>query len=1059
MDPTAFARAVAELAALVDEAGRRRFTVLLGTRSAGIPLLRELPDLGPAVDESPIAIEPLTIPQLSEAITGPAAAAGIHVDPNLVQLLIADLTPYDIPDLAHDLGSLTWLADALRETWEVSRRGRMTVADYQQTGGIQGLINAAAEATWSDLDEVERPVARGMLLRMVAVDDASAVTRRALPMAELEGLAAATGEARLARVLERFVARRLVTIEGDTVRIGHPALLTAWPRLAEWVNADRGGLRQFRRLSDSTTSWHDHGRDPSYVARGARLAVITEWIDQAHPDLTRTEQAFVDASVRASRDAERSRRRQRRRLQVALALSTVLMLVAAGMAVFALRARSAADARALEATQARNDAQSRELSIAAERLRDTDPALAAQLSLVAYRIAPTPDARSAVLDSTAIPTPTRIPAQDGPTSIALDADRGILAVTQARDGSVAVWSVQDPREPSRVASLPTADPGSQQFSLAISPDGRQLAAGNADGLIQRWDISDPSRPRVLDGPGRVFPTGVLSIAFSPDGATLAAGGAGGAVQRWDVSDPAVATTLAPLDASEVVGAVTFSPDGSRLWAGGDDGTLWSWALPDAATPERRQVGDSQINTIAIDPGGTTLVTGDKGGAVSVWHRTGDDRWQRDPEDPIPAMTGWVSTADFNADGTRLVLGSTGSSVMVVDMSDFTVLAAREYPGPVTSVGFDGAGTVVVADTDGYTRLAPVPGSVIGPVGTPVFGVAHRSDSELLVSTGSAVNRLLSYDQRDRERPVRLAAAAPGDDVVALDGALALSTDGTLAAGGAADGRVQLFTASDGGRLTAAGPSLQVGDGVVQSLAFSPDGSVLAVGGNDQTIHLWDVSDPAHPQELLTTEDTGGQVYALDFGPDGRLLAAGTTAGEILLWDISDPRHATLLTTFGGDDGYVFGVRFSPDGSVLATAGAGRVVSLWDVADPRHPTEIGSPLSGPTNDIEAIRFDRTGDRLAAVSDDGVVWIWDTSDITAPEIWARLHAASGILYATDFSPDGTHLVAAGSSQLVWDWSVDVDDAIGRLCAEQGIGITPHEWDMYVAERSYRSPCGES
>jgi WD40 repeat protein/transcriptional regulator with XRE-family HTH domain len=1010
----------------------------------------------PALRSTQIVVGPMTRAELTDAITGPAAAVGMHVDDALVESLLDEIAPRDWSGQAHDVGSLPLLAHALRETWAVARRGRMTIDDYLSTGGIAGAVEKSAEGVWAELDDADRSVARRLFLRLVFVADDSIVTRRRVPIDELES-AFTDDEVRISTVIDRFVAARLLTRRADSVEISHEALLMAWGRLREWVDADRGVLLHRRHLAELSRAWGDAGEDPSYLLRGARLQETVELLAAGRLELSDGEEAFVDASRRQDAAQRASAVRRARAMRIALACVVVLALVASGLAVVAFRARSAADARTAEAVQARDQAQSRELAIAAARLRPTDPALAAQLSMVAFQLAPTVDARSALLDSTSSSLPTRVAAEEGPTFVALDRPDGVMAVTRSASGGAQLWSVQSPSAPAALASVASTQLEVQPFSVALSPDRHQLAVGNADGLVERWDVADPRHPRALPGPGKVFPSGVLALTFSPDGRQLAAGGEGGNVLRWDVSDAAQAVTLPGLPATDLVSSLAWTPGGHLLWAGNGDGSVDGWELGESTAdgdPVQLSAGTADVTALAVSPDGLVLAAGDKNSAVHLWRRGADGKWSA-ADVQAPSLTGWVDALAFSPSGENLAIGTTGSRLTVVASADLHTVTSNDTPGAVTGVAFADDGDVVAASTDGFARLWPVPGPVLGPVGAGVFGLAMPAPDRILVSGGPAMKVVAAYDVSDRMRPVA-SASGPVPDELRLDGTLSISRSSHTAAVGAADGRVQLWDIANPMQPQAVGSPFAAAPALVESTAFSPDGRLLAVGGDGSVVDLWDVADPAHPRRLAETENAGGLVYSVAFQPHGTLMAAATTAGQVRLWDVADPAHPRQVTDLEGLTGYALAVGFSPDGRVVAAGGAGREIRLWDLADPSKPKPLGAPLTGPTNDIFALTFSAAGSTLAAVARDGVVWLWDVRDASHPQRVAQLHSGDGVLYSVTVAPDGSAVAASGSMGQVWLWTTDPAAATRDICAAQGEGITREEWALYVHDRDYAPPC---
>ncbi len=1056
-----------------DPTGRSIATAILALRADFYVAAADEPVLLPALRHSQIVVGAMSRAELTEAIVAPAAAVGMHVEDALVQTLLEDLAPRDRPGSAHDRGALPLLAHALHATWLVARRGRMTVADYLSTGGIAGAVERTAESLWSDLDEESRELVRRIFLRLVFVDDESMVTRRRARLAELRGLEPATADAAhvaggtsaagptVTSVIELFADARLLTLRTDAVEISHEALIGAWKRLNEWINADRNALRTHRQFAESARTWEQSGRDESYLLRSGRLAVVEDLLESGRVTLNEVEQAFVDASTKRSTERRESDRRQRLRLRAALVAVAVLALVTSGLSVFALHSESSANQRAAEATAARDDAQSRELAIAADRLRLSDPALAAQLSLAAYRIAPTVDARSALMDSTALPLPTRILAQEGPTFIAVDRARSVLAITQAMSGGVDLWSIETPGSPTLLAALSTAQPGVQKFSIALSPDGRQLAAGDAAGLIQRWDISDPRSPRELPGPGVVFPSGVLTLAFSPDGRQLAAGGEGSAVQRWTLSAGGEATALPDIPAAALVTALAFSPDGRTLWVGDGEGTVTGQALAGdgvtldpGATPSTLATGPAAVSAVAISPDGSTLAVGTKRGELHVWRQRAGTWFEQ--EQPLAPLAGWVDTLAFAPDGARLAVGATGNDLRILSVPDLVQETAMDAPGPVTAVAYTGQGELAAGSSDGFARLWPVPGVVIGPVGDSVFDVARPAPGRMDVGAAQKVGGLLTYDVSRRSDPVGVATPMSDGGDVRLAGILASTRDGNLVASGAAGGEVQLWDTTDADHPRPIGAPFAAAGDFVNGLAFSADGTMLAVGSDASVVNLWDVTDPTDPVQLAVTDHAGGQVASVAFQPGGKLLAAATTGGNVMVWDISTPTHPTWIANLFGLTGYVLSVSFSRDGALLAAGGSAREVRLWDVRDPRRIAPVGPPLIGPANDIGMVAFDPAGDRLAAATYGGVVWLWDVVDPAHPVLQAKLRAADGVLYALAWSPDGAEISSGGSAQQVWTWTSDAQAAEAEVCAAAGTVITRSEWALYVQERDYDPPC---
>ena len=134
-------------------------------------------------------------------------------------------------------------------------------------------------------------------------------------------------------------------------------------------------------------------------------------------------------------------------------------------------------------------------------------------------------------------------------------------------------------------------------------------------------------------------------------------------------------------------------------------------------------------------------------------------------------------------------------------------------------------------------------------------------------------------------------------------------------------------------------------GRVTSIAFSPDGSVLASGSQDNTARLW---DPMTGEHGLTLTGHTGSVNSVAFSPDGSVLASGSgdwlwkeTDSTVRLWDTVTGEHKITLT---GHTGSVNSVAFSPDGRILVSGGDDETIRLWDAVTGEHKSTLTEPDS-------------------------------------------------------------------------------------------------------------------
>ncbi|MGH8908290.1 MAG: hypothetical protein ACRD0K_17725 [Egibacteraceae bacterium] len=1040
------------LAALAGEADSQAI-VVLGIRADFYARCAEYPELVAALQDRQVLVGPMTPAEAREAITGPAARAGLVLEPGLVETVLADLD--------EEPGSLPLLSHALFATWQRRRGDTLTIEGYRDAGGIRQAIGRTADTVYARLDPAQQAIAKDVFLRLTALGEGTEDTRRRARRAELlDGRDPGAVEV----ALDRLAQARLVTLDEDSAQVAHEALIREWPMLRAWLTEDREGLRIHRRLTEAAGEWEALGRDSGALYRGGRLAGAREWAEVHGERLNAVERAFLADSSDRERDELAAARRRNRRLRV-LAGVLALLLVLAGTfgTVAAQNQQRLATARQLAARASANLDQQ---------------ALSLLLSLESLRVAPTDEGRASLLQALLEPPRESARLTTGDTNLIFDvafSPDSTKLVSASADKTVRLWDV--------ATGAPIGQPltGHTDFvyGVAFSPDGRMIAsAGGIDKTVRLWDaatgapIGQPLTGHThavwgvaFSPDGRMIASagetvrlwnvatgdpigepltghtgGVLGVAFSPDGTKLASAGGDGFVRLWDVA------TGAPI--GELLGGhtgwvreVAFSPDGKTLASVADDATVRLWDVAAGAPIGQPLTGHiGAVNGVAFSPDGTKLASASNDGSVRFWDAaTGAPIGQ-----PLTGHSYWVLGVAFSPDGTTLA--SAGDTVRLWD-------AAIRVPLGQPLIGHTERVRAVIFSPDG-TKLASVDGETVrlwdvaagAPLGLPltghtatVWGLRFSPDGTKLATAGD-------------DGTVRLWDATTGAPIgqpltghIGWVWGVVFSPDGRMIASAGADKTVRLWDPATGAPI---GRPLTGHTDQVKWVEFSPDGRMIASASDDGSVRLWDPATGTPIGQPLTGHTD--RVWGLLFNLDGTTLATASDDGTMRLWDPATGAPIGQPLT-GHSDG-VWRMAFNPAGTMLASAGADGSVRLWD---PATGAPIGRPLTGHTGWVRGLAFSPDGTTLASTGTDGTVRLWDAA--TGAPIGQPLTGHTGWVWYVVFSPDGTTLATAGFDRTVRLWPITVDAWIRHACTLAGRNLTQDEWDRFVgADRPYVRAC---
>jgi hypothetical protein len=515
-------------------AASARGRVVLGVRADFYGHCGRHPELVAALYRAQLLVGPMAADDLRRAVTEPAARAGASVESALLARLMSDVTgqPSALPLVSH----------VLAETWRRRRGMTLTLAGYEDVGGVEHALARTAEQTFQQLAGEELDAARLMFLRLVTPGDGTGDTKRRIRRDEL-------GESH--GPLERFAAARLVSLDDHGAELVHEALLRAWPRLAAWIAEDRDILRVHHRVTEAAAAWQAHGRDPDLLWRGEHLTMV----DSLRGRLNPIEHDFLDAGLTAQALRATQRRRRRHRLRMLIAALSALVVLLAGAVGTTVAAKREADRR-------RNDAIGLRAADAARTLLLTWPRDAAALALAAYRISPTPETRAALILA------------DAATGVSILGEGyidspGRIAVTQRAGESPGppgyrLWH-RDGTGWRPAGALPSGP-----YYYAISADeSRVITWDGVTSTSHLWDVSKPDHPREI-----ALPSGLPMVTdVVRDGSLVVDRGTERTVVVWQVAGGSVRR----LSAGDVEDA-SVVPDGSGAVLTRRDGGVYATEL-------------------------------------------------------------------------------------------------------------------------------------------------------------------------------------------------------------------------------------------------------------------------------------------------------------------------------------------------------------------------------------------------------------------------------------------------------------------------------------------------
>lgn len=579
--------------------------------------------------------------------------------------------------------------------------------------------------------------------------------------------------------------------------------------------------------------------------------------------------------------------------------------------------------------------------------------------------------------------------------IAWNAD-GSQLVSAGRDGTVKMWS-PDADKPLYSLSLRDSAAGLGVPDVTFRPDGKQFAAIYRLRDIRIFDAATGNVIKTLETPadarGGAEPAfgfspystgGLRRLAWSPNGAWIATGWNDGRVQLWDVATGAASGEARRTYGGEV-SDMAWRPDSQRLVYVAGNVRLWDIG----ARQERSYYGPvRQTMSVAWHPTEDFFATVGADGFARTWDLRANTSEQNYDVPSLRRLTQFSESIAWNTEGEMIAAGGRDGKIRV-----------WRFTPPQTDNRRDREGRSIHA-----------------------VAWSPKAEALLTVHRDRSI-RFWDATTGKRKDVWRVAGNPPQQAAWSPDGA-------TLAVvmGQGDDTGVFLREATTGkqlGELSGmpgplrvwisgmVGGPISLPQGPAQSVVWRPDGTQLATTHYNGTIGIWDAKNGRFVRALR-----GYLSGTIDWSRAGNIIAGGGRDMTIMLWNADDGSEFAQLK---GHPGFLRAVAFSPDGRRLATAGADDTIRVWEVATGKQELR----LIGHSN-VLALRWEpRQGKRIASLASDNSVRLWDA--VTGLELLTlrpsqNITWSDSMAHTLDWSADGKHLASRGAEHTVRIWDTN-------------------------------------
>ncbi|MCC0177178.1 pentapeptide repeat-containing protein [Waterburya agarophytonicola K14] len=538
-------------------------------------------------------------------------------------------------------------------------------------------------------------------------------------------------------------------------------------------------------------------------------------------------------------------------------------------------------------------------------------------------------------------------------------------------------------------------------SLDFSPDGKTLASGSCDCTAKLWDVNTGQCLHSLEEHEHE----VWSVAFSPDGKTLATGCDDNKARLWDVATGKCIKVFQ--EHTDYVLSVVFSLDGKELLSGSHDTTIKLWNIETGECKRTFKGHEDGVRSVSLSPNGQILASSSNDRTIRLWNlETGGCL------DLLEGHYNIVMSVIFAPQGNLLASSSMGHKVRLWDINTGECLKVfQDHSNIVNSLAFDSSGDILASGSyDQSVKLWNV--NTYQCIKT-WQGYSNQDLSVVFSPDGKS---LISGRQ---DRQIRLWDIETERVVKTLRGhanwvfSIAFSQKYNVLASGSGDKTIKLWNASTGKPIK----TFYGHEAAVKSVAFGADDRILASGSDDRTIKLWDVKTT---QMLKTLQGHQAEIWSIAFSNNGKILASASFDKTVKLWDVSTGK---CLETLEDHASWVISVAFSPDNNTLASTSSDQTIKIWNLKTARCINTIRENIGYS----QLVAFSVDGQIIASFNGEHNIRLWQVS---TGKCLKTLSGHTALINSIAFSSDNLSLASSSEDETIRIWNLETGQCLKTL-----------------------------